>query len=575
MLFACIHVPDFPVQALMRSEAVISFQKDPVAVLDGPDSLLKIYSCNQAARNAGIVSGMTKLQAEACPGVVLRRRVSDQESLAQSDLLACAGSFSPRAESTAPGTVLFDLTGAGRLLGSEREIARQVAGKAADYGFAANVALAANADTALHAARGFPGMTVVGDGEEAQRLAVLPVEVLEPSSETLDTFASWGIRDLRALAALPAVPLTQRLGQQGLHLQRLARGEIERELVPAVLPPSFQESLELEESVDLLEPLGFVINRLLDELISRLRERSLATDHLELNLGLEIHRDRQLLAEDLSADLTAPCATAEISGDTAALHQRTLKLPVPTQDSRVLLKLLQLDLAAHPPAAPVKKVSVELFPACVRTTQTGLFQPLAPEPAQLEITLARLRAAVGEKDEQGRERVGFAANTDSHRPDSFQVLSRAEESGDSKTQRKLRQREIQACLPAPQLVLRRFRPPFTAWVECSEILPQTFGELFTTKDTKDTKELGASETYLQSLRLIKDAIPATVIFNGTKARVTHACGPWRAAGSWWDRAAEWQRDEWDVALTLNGSSGLYRIFHDLASGQWFVEGMYD
>jgi len=77
--------------------------------------------------------------------------------LAQSDLLACAGSFSPRAESTAPGTVLFDLTGAGRLLGSEREIAQQVAGKAAGYGFAANVALAANADTALHAATASQG----------------------------------------------------------------------------------------------------------------------------------------------------------------------------------------------------------------------------------------------------------------------------------------------------------------------------------------------------------------------------------------------------------------------------------
>jgi protein ImuB len=562
MLFACIHVPDFPVQASLRSEAVISFHKDPVAVLDGPDSLLKIYSSNQPARDVGIAIGMTKLQAEACPGVVLRRRVSDQESLAQSDLLACAGSFSPRAESTAPGTVLFDLTGAGRLLGSEREIAQQVAGKAAGYGFVPNIALAANADTALHAARGFHGITVISVGEEAQRLAVLPVEVLEPSPETLDTFASWGIRDLRSLAALPAVPLTQRLGQQGLHLQCLARGEVERELVPAVLPPSFQESLELEEPVDLLEPLAFVINRLLDELISRLRERSLATDHLELNLGLEIHRDRQLLTESPS-------------GDPAAIHQRTLKLPVPTQDSRVLLKLLQLDLAAHPPAASVKKVSVELFPARVRTTQTGLFQPLAPEPAQLEITLARLRAAVGEKDEQGRGRVGFAANTDSHRPDSFQVLPRGEENGDSKAQRKLRQKEIQACLPAPQLVLRRFRPPFTAWVECSETLQQTFREFFTTKGTKDTKEATISESHLQSSQLTKHATPATVIFNGTKGRVTHACGPWRAAGSWWDRAAEWQRDEWDVALTLNGSSGLYRIFHDLASGQWFVEGMYD
>ena len=550
MLFGCIHVPDFPVQAALRveMELPVSFKKNAVAVLDGPESLLKIYSCNEQARQAGIAIGMTKLQAEACPGVVLRRRIVEQEESAQANLLECAYGFSPRVESTAPGTVIFDLTGAERLLGTQQEIGKQLAARAADFRFTANVALAANADTALHAARGFAGISVIAEGVEALRLACLPVEVLEPSPEILDTLDSWGIRNFKALAALPSVPLTQRLGQQGLHLQRLARGEVERELVPAEPPSSFQESLELEEAVELLEPLGFVVNRLLDELISRLRQRSLATDHVQVDLELEVHCDRQLQAHP-----SVPAAEPEVSSP-ATLHQRTLKLPVPTQDSKVLLKLLQLDLAANPPAAPVKKVSVEVFPARVRTTQTGLFQPLAPEPAQLEITLARLRAVVGEKDDHDRARVGFPVNTDSHRPDSFQVLSRAEESRDLKAGRKARgnQREILECLPAPQLVLRRFRPPVAAWVElCGPAAPGwVYG-----KGNKD--------------------IPAAVIFNGAKAKVIHACGPWRGSGSWWDQAARWQRDEWDVALSVNGTSGLYRIFRDITSGQWFVEGMYD
>src|SRR5215467_15099357 len=131
MLFACIHVPDFPVQASLRSEPVISFHQDPVAVLDGPDSLLKIYSCNQPAREAGISIGMTKLQAEACPGVVLHRRIAEQEDTAQNDLIACAYDFSPLVESTSPGTVIFDLTGAERLLGSQQEIGKHIADRAA------------------------------------------------------------------------------------------------------------------------------------------------------------------------------------------------------------------------------------------------------------------------------------------------------------------------------------------------------------------------------------------------------------------------------------------------------------
>src|SRR5258708_1957074 len=234
MLFGCICVPDFPVQASLRADAGadVSFQADAIAVLDGPESLLKVFACNDRARQASIEIGMTKLQAEACPGVVLRKRITEQEESAQAALLDCAYSFSPRVESTCPGTVVVDLTGAERLLGSQQEMGEQLAARAAACGFTVNVGIAANADTALHAARGFTGIAVIAAGEEAQRLACLPVEVLQPSLEILDTLDSWGIRNFKALAALPSIPLTQRLGQPGLHLQQLARGEVRRELVP-------------------------------------------------------------------------------------------------------------------------------------------------------------------------------------------------------------------------------------------------------------------------------------------------------------------------------------------------------
>jgi protein ImuB len=443
---------------------------------------------------------------------------------------------------------------------------QQITSRARVCGFTVNVGLAANADSALHAARGFAGITVLAKGEEARRLACLPVEVLQPSPEILDTLDSWGIRIFRALAVLPAVPLTQRLGQPGLHLQRLARGEVERELVPAESPPVFCESLELEEAVDLLEPLGFVLNRLLEELMSRLHVRSLATDHVQVNLGLDVHHDRQLQGEGESSAQAAGVSDERI-------HQRTLKLPVPTQDAKVLLKLLQLDLAGHPPPAPVKKISVEVFPARVRLTQAGLFHPLAPEPAKLEISLARLRAAVGEKDEQARARVGFPLVMDSHCPDSFQVLPSVAEK-----QNRGDRREIRECLPAPRLVLRWFRPPLTARVECS---PISYGPAAGVPDARLAQRGGG--VGVPDARLAQrgggalgwGTAPIAVIFNGVKATVVQACGPWRNSGAWWEPAGRWQREEWDVALACNDASGLYRVFRDLHSGQWFVEGMYD
>src|SRR5580765_6273318 len=345
MLFGCIHVPDFPVQAALCYESFCFESKtQPVALLDGPDSLLKVVACNDPARGAGVTIGMTKLQAEVCPGVSVRKRIQAHEDSAQAALLECAYHFSPRVETTSAGTIIVDLAGTQRLLGDQKAVSAAISHRVAEQGFESNVSIAANPDAALCAARGFRGIIIISAGDEAQHLGSLPIEVLAPEPKTLAVLYAWGIRDFKSLAALPSIPLTERLGQYGLHLQRLAQGAVMRELVPSALPESFQESTELEEPVDLLEPLAFVINRLLEKIIERLVERSLATDQIEIDLTLEVHSDR---------DLNAPACCS-----TLTLYQRTVKLPVPTQDGKVLLKLAQLDLAAHPPHAPVKKIKI-------------------------------------------------------------------------------------------------------------------------------------------------------------------------------------------------------------------------
>jgi protein ImuB len=287
-----------------------------------------------------------------------------------------------------------------------------------------------------------------------------------------------------------------------------------RELTPADMPESFEEFTELEEAEELLEPLGFVLNRQLERMMMRLIERSLATDHLEITMALEVHPDREINA--------SICAASKL-----VEYQRVVKLPVPTQDSKVLLKLLQLDLAAHPPEAPVKKIKIIATPARVRFAQAGLFQPLAPEPAKLEIAMARIRAVVGETDSQGRQKVGCPALLNSHRPDNFQVLP-----ANGKHER--------TAVSIPHLALRRFRPAIPARVE-----------------------LGTKQA------------PMSVGFAQKRSKVLHASGPWRGGGEWWDAAGQWMREEWDVSLTIDGHEALYRIFLDLVSRTWFVDGSYD
>src|SRR5438477_1984403 len=392
--FACIFVPDFPVQALLRVEPDLRSQA--VAVLEGKAPLEKVFAVNEPARCSGVEMGMTKLQVEACPELVLRTRSPLQENSAHAALLDCAQLFSPCIEDAGCDTIILDLAGIESLFGPLPKIAHDIARRASDFGFEANVAVAANPDAAVIAARGFPGITVIAEGKEAEQLGSLPVEVLLADGSDLDraqilhTLSRWGIRNLRALAALPEIALSERLGQEGVRLQQLARGATSRTLVPVEPPLVFEEAIELEHPLVLLEPLAFLLARMLEQLCARLSARALATQEIWLQLALD-------------------------NGSHIKTFHRTLRLPVPLLDEKIFLKLLQLDLNAHPPGAPIATIHLSAELVRPRAAQNGLFLPPSPEPEKLELTLARIAGIVGENN------VGAVQMMDTHRPQAFQM----------------------------------------------------------------------------------------------------------------------------------------------------------
>src|ERR1700687_5258852 len=136
MPFACIFVPDFPVEAILRAEPELRSQA--VAVLEGKPPLQTILAGNEEARRAGGLSGMTKLTVEGCAEIALRERSGLQESTAHQALLDCAQSFSPHLEDVAPDTLLLDLSGLDQLFGSLPKIAREISRRASEMGLRIN-----------------------------------------------------------------------------------------------------------------------------------------------------------------------------------------------------------------------------------------------------------------------------------------------------------------------------------------------------------------------------------------------------------------------------------------------------
>jgi len=552
-MFACIFIPDFSVQAIIRFEPELCAR--PVAVLTGRPPLEKVVALNERARQSSVEAGATKSQLEAWENLVLRARSESQEMSAHAALLDCAQSFSPEVEDTAPGTVLLNLAGLEPLFGPLPKIAHDLARRVSQMGLEANLAVAANPDAALLAARGFPGVTLIPEGREAERLGDLPVDVLlesfsssfsfdvEEAARWVETFDRWGIRTLRALAALPEVPVSERLGQQGIRLRKLARGAASRNL--RVLEPRliFAETVELEYPIVLLEPLAFLLSRMLEQVCARLRARALAVQELHLNLKL-------------AATQSNGCTTS------TRTFTRTLRLPTPMLDTKVFLKLLQLDLQAHPPGAPIAKIHLSADPARPRALQSGLFQPVFPEPEKLELTLARIAGIVGEG------RVGSVQLLDTHREGAFAV--------------------------------RHFAPAEPVRVEPASTEPRAKQSENRTKDTsmqendsvcpaEEDANGNAKEqmSAVIALRLFRPPLGASVTLREAKpvrmrclereeiaGEIVWTAGPWRSSGDWSEQEG-WSREEWDIAVPAETGLVLYRLVQDKLSGNWFVEGTYD
>jgi len=285
-MFACLHAPDFLVQSVVRLDAAL--RQQPVAVLDGSPPLQKVIALNPRAREQGMYLGMTKAQAELF-GAKLCQRNRTQEAAAAQALLDCAFAFSPRVEEAGEhnSRVILDIDGLERLHGNAKSIGQALQQLGNTVGFELNVGIAANPDAATLAAHGFSGITVVPPGMERERFGPLPIAILDLSRELQETFRAWGIHTLQALADLPEIGLIERIGQEGKRLQTLARGVSQRCLIPREPELTFEESLELEFSIELLEPLTFVLARLLQPLCARLAARGLAAGTIVLTLEPE------------------------------------------------------------------------------------------------------------------------------------------------------------------------------------------------------------------------------------------------------------------------------------------------
>jgi protein ImuB len=260
--------------------------------------------------------------------------------------------------------------------------------RAARQGLTVWVGVADGKLTARLAARAGRGVDIVPPGGSSARLAPLPITLLEPDSARAATLESGGRRCRDVLTRVPAGAVAHRLGPAGVRLVRLARGEDDAPLAACPTPRVFTETIELDYVIERLEPLVFVLRRLLDCLTRRLALHGLACAALDLDL--------------------------QLAGGGRIAHR--IAVAAPTTESKTLLTLLRAHIERVPPGQAVCGVALGGEAARVRAAQLDFFQPSGPSPAVLAATIAGLAALCGP------DRVGAPARTASHRPDAVTLV---------------------------------------------------------------------------------------------------------------------------------------------------------
>lgn len=361
-------------------------------------------------------------------GAVLAAEASDA-------LEAVARDFSPRIELCGDREVMLDLHGLSGLIGDAPTIAGELRRSAADRGLRVRVAIAGTRTAARLLVHAHPGLTVIERGDERRALARLSIDLLAIVADAPDllTLRRWGLRTLGDFSDLPDDAVAARLRQAGVEWQRLARGEDPRPLVPAVPEERFEEALDLEWPIEGLEPLSFVLGRVMERLSAHLeqRDRGAAVLHVRLHL--------------IKTDGVRP-----------DVHERSLQLPAPIRDARTLRTLAMLDLESHPPSAAIDRVVVAVDPTPGRVVQFSLLTKPLPSPEQLSTLMARLTALMGEG------RCGALAAVDSWQPGAFAMTTFAPRDSDA---------PAASGAQAPTVALRRFRVPVPVRVRVDEGAP--------------------------------------------------------------------------------------------------------
>jgi len=289
MKVVCVHIEHFAAAAEITERP--DLQSYPIVIGGFPSDRKPVFECSVEAVEAGIVPGIPLRQAhQLCPDAIFIPLDEDKYVRAFDNVLEVLEQFSPTVEADGLGRAFLDGSGLEGLFGSDETLAKRISSEVSQQiciepriGIASNKFSAAVAATLASAKR----PSIVTQGKERKFLASLPANLLPISEDTRRRLDVVGLRTMSQIALIPLDALANQFGDEGVLVHQLANGIDERPLLPRTKPVILEEALSSESSLETIDAVLAAIDKLLDKLITTLRNRNQVCGQIRLCLHLD------------------------------------------------------------------------------------------------------------------------------------------------------------------------------------------------------------------------------------------------------------------------------------------------
>jgi protein ImuB len=285
MLWIALSLPALPLQLVQRSAPELVH---PLVIAEGPTTRPLVCCANSSAQERGVTAGMPVAAARAVAGelaVLLRDTAAEAQALHN---LACwAGQFTPNVVLQASG-LLLEIESTLQLHGGLATLLARVRKGVAQLGYAAAPGVAPTPRAAWLLAQAHQaGLQVRMCREQAQlpeRLAALPLSLLDWPQNTLQTLQALGIRHIGQCLQLPRDGFIRRFGKPPRIELDQTLGLLPDPRAWFMPPDHFTSRIEFGFELNDALALLFPLKRLLRELEGFLRSRGAGVQQWQLLL---------------------------------------------------------------------------------------------------------------------------------------------------------------------------------------------------------------------------------------------------------------------------------------------------